>query len=532
MATLIPFLFFSLALRSDSLLPATPFNEDSFFYFAVARDASLGRIFVNSRGDFVNGFQPLYALGLAVLFSFTRIVFGSDANPYLALRLVYTVQIIGLVGSCFLFGLIAENLFGKWMQGLGDWRSALSVLLGCLWFTGNYTLFTNSLNGLETGLVFLLLLVLIYCLTPHQRSRWEDMFFAPLAGLLVLARIDTVPFVVCAIFIFHKARWISWVRYGIDYLLFGLVCGWWFVLNLVLTGTPIPSSGLAYDRVTVEISVNENVEKIIAGLATSAPFENLFISKMLGFIPGIPSDGTVRTVASAALVCLFTALYILFSTIYFYFKDKAEANSRYIAILFVGGIYGATLILFYTTFFGAPWFISRYLAPLAIFLTLLELGVFFSGLDWLSSIFHSKRWRLGLSLLVIGVCLYLYRYSLFNLASATRPIPITTYIDHYALVKDFPSSTTIASFQSGVLSYFLPGTVNLDGKMNLDAVRAIRNGNLYEYICRTDVNYIVDWQFMFKRNLPDRFFSDFVEVETKRRDGYITTLYQRVNCTP
>ena len=46
--------------------------------------------------------------------------------------------------------------------------------------------------------------------------------------------------------------------------------------------------------------------------------------------------------------------------------------------------------------------------------------------------------------------------------------------------------------QSGIAGFFSPNVVNLDGKVNYEALRAIQHTDIGDYINRQDFDYIVD----------------------------------------
>ena len=55
-------------------------------------------------------------------------------------------------------------------------------------------------------------------------------------------------------------------------------------------------------------------------------------------------------------------------------------------------------------------------------------------------------------------------------------------------------SEKIAMFSSGIVSFMAPSVVNLDGKVNADALRAHEQGRLVEYLREQHFTYIADWK--------------------------------------
>jgi hypothetical protein len=67
----------------------------------------------------------------------------------------------------------------------------------------------------------------------------------------------------------------------------------------------------------------------------------------------------------------------------------------------------------------------------------------------------------------------------------------------------------IGSWNAGILSYFSnKKVVNLDGLANDSVYNFIINNNLFDYIKKERINYIADYDFMFKDN-------------NKKRGGYL-----------
>ena len=58
--------------------------------------------------------------------------------------------------------------------------------------------------------------------------------------------------------------------------------------------------------------------------------------------------------------------------------------------------------------------------------------------------------------------------------------------------ENIPDTDRIAAFDSGLLGYYSDNTViNLDGVVNNDAAKAMREGQLYSYIKEMNVTYVI-----------------------------------------
>ena len=60
----------------------------------------------------------------------------------------------------------------------------------------------------------------------------------------------------------------------------------------------------------------------------------------------------------------------------------------------------------------------------------------------------------------------------------------------------------MGAFQSGVIGYFNANVVNLDGKMNPEALTAAASHALPAYLDRADIQYLVDWPSVIDDALP------------------------------
>ena len=91
---------------------------------------------------------------------------------------------------------------------------------------------------------------------------------------------------------------------------------------------------------------------------------------------------------------------------------------------------------------------------------------------------------------------------------------------HSQVVKwvqgNVPEIQWVGAVQTGTLGFFHDRTLNLDGKVNPAALRAIlENGNVLEYVRNSKIDYIADWYPMadwVKIKSEPRFAKDFEVV--------------------
>ena len=147
-------------------------------------------------------------------------------------------------------------------------------------------------------------------------------------------------------------------------------------------------------------------------------------------------------------------------------------------------------IVFYVFFFAAWWFLYRYFQPLRI----LWMVLFSVGLSEVLDQILSRRKGSVRGWIVAGVLLIAY-------ASAWN---VERYTDYYRDHNIFPGYLTgkwaaqhpellIGMEQAGTARFVAPNIVNLDGKVNPEALLARRNKAIGKYIVQKRFDYLIDW---------------------------------------
>jgi hypothetical protein len=146
----------------------------------------------------------------------------------------------------------------------------------------------------------------------------------------------------------------------------------------------------------------------------------------------------------------------------------------------------AAFTLFYIFFFGAPHFIPRYMNPLRIYALIFGAILIPAALEKLTA---SRMQRVILFSFIVVVFLFSFiRYGYYFTVEGTS--------DFYRVGKwalQFPKAK-IGMEQSGTAGYVSQNIVNLDGKVNYEALEARRKGDLGGYIARMKFDYIADWK--------------------------------------
>ena len=68
---------------------------------------------------------------------------------------------------------------------------------------------------------------------------------------------------------------------------------------------------------------------------------------------------------------------------------------------------------------------------------------------------------------------------------------------HFQVVEwveeNVPEEVWVGAIQTGTLGFFHARTINLDGKVNPEALLARRDERIPEYVIGQDIEYLVDW---------------------------------------
>ena len=113
------------------------------------------------------------------------------------------------------------------------------------------------------------------------------------------------------------------------------------------------------------------------------------------------------------------------------------------------------------------------------------------------------------AVLSAGLCAFvLYQF---------RHVQNPYYRDQYLWVDKHLSADrpVIGAGQTGTLGYFVRSVVNLDGKVNHEAMRALRSGTIDQYILDRGIEILIDWPEYLEKNFLTypRLGKRFVEID-------------------
>ncbi len=476
----------------DQLARTLP-TEDAYYVLAVARQAAIGGGITADGEIATNGFQPLWAAINVPLYA------AAGGDRIAGLRLSQLLSTLLWLGFVALLALQARALARR--HGGNGAIAAAAVLIAV---GGSLSVFRLFHNGLETGLALVLLTACVLVL-----DRWEQ--WTPrravgaglLLGLLVLARVDAVAF---AMAFGAVAVWRAWrggrlasaVAPLAACALAAVVLSPWIAYNISLDGSPIPSSGKA-ESSGVDVLHNLDSALRAAGAWSLPP-----ILRPSMHYTALPISEILSVLALALVVA---------AVVFVRRRVRAPLGAGTTALI----AFVAILAVFYISNFGPWWFMERYLAPVLLL-----------AIPWLATALElrrpSPRALPALAALVIAANVPV----LAVLASGTTSPPVWAARDsnlgvhpnlnvteQLAWIDEHVSpSCVVGAFETGTLLYFRDRTVNLDGKVDHDALEARLDGRSPDYADARGVDVMVDIESGPPRGLRE---GEFHEVEDMGR---------------
>jgi hypothetical protein len=450
-----------LAFRTERALTVLPYGDDAYYLFSIARNLAAGHGPTVDGAHLTNGFQPLILLFYAPIFWLC----GSDA--WLAVR--WTFILNGVIAALSVW---AVALLIRTLEKEPQTTGITAPIIGAALWTFTFQIFSAMTNGLETGLASLLLIAALtfYANLEIDHAKGNKipmrqwMVFGVLLGFAVLARIDAAIFVVIVVLVLLvKRKTRGAIATGASAL---IVSAPWWIFNWAAFGNVMPTSGQAEN--SWPMPKWENIQQ-----ATKA------ISDMLSLIFYLPGSFDLPVRIVWALLLTSGILFVGYRTnLLERIRTSFRLNSLVPLLLF-----SIALVVYYTFFFRAPHFIARYLQPARM---LWSVMVVIS----VSVLWQKKITRIVLATLaVLGLTFTIAGY-------ADDYFPARQSADLYDMgiwAKNHPTEK-IAMLQSGIASFIAPNIINLDGKVNTDALRAHQEGRLAAYLRDEHFTYIADYK--------------------------------------
>jgi hypothetical protein len=468
--------FVSLAVRLVILAHGTDsvdrlfVPDDAYYTLGIARSLAHGLGPTADGVALTSGFQPLLAFLLVPVFWISHSVDGPLYADWL-------VGVVADVATTVLLGVLAARVGGR--------RAGL--IAAVLWALSSIAI-ANALNGLETSLAVALDLALV---TAWLRARSGRALVAvvacgALAGLALLARIDAVFLVgiLGVLGVLERRVRDTAIVAGAALL---VVAPWWLYC-LVHFGSVIPASGAAVHQI-VEVHRTDYLTVTMAlGWAAGSVLGSPFVEA-----PGLCDFASADPIFGVGLWALVVFVG-LFATRRLVVRRMGWL-SPYTALA------ASSLCIFglYSFYLPALWFFRRYFAPIHAFAALcvgLAIALALRRMD------RSRAARVALWVVAPAAFLLVVKTGLLLIIVPTGTIDerlhgAKGYRDAaHEVLAIVPRDAVVGAFQSGALAYYADGCpqiVGLDGVVDPNAARAIRDHALADYAASRGVTYFADW---------------------------------------
>jgi hypothetical protein len=454
-SVLVALALFSLVLRSQSSIFELPLTEDGYYLLSVSRNIALGNGITIDGYQWTNGFQPLFAFMLVPIY----ILFGGDR--YASLRGILAVHWSVHLATALMLGSIVKTS----LRSEGIERSTLGFwLTTSLWLASRYVLL-NSYNGLETGFVLLMYTITWRLYQLNWLDGWKLIGLGTVLGLLVLARIDAVVFVatLAATELFRRnvPLRVQVTRAVVIALMSFVISLPWWLYNLLVFGSLMPSSGASQ-------SASFSLTRI----------EPMLRSVLQVWVPYIQRRWIEGWPQMLLQACVILTLVIVFARPTFpQIKDTNAVRLGSVLVLST-----ALLGVYYLFFSGAIHFYGRYLAPWML------AAIPFAAIV----LVQIHRFRPLVCFIALAPIALIAAISILGWHLQRDVSKSPFYNDQLQLIAAYvPPSDAVSAGQSGTIGYFRDHVVNLDGKVNSEALGY--RSNMWEYLERRNIAWYCDW---------------------------------------
>ncbi len=456
--------YVALAGRPTAAIYATPIAEDGWYALTVARAAARGLGITIDGVAWTNGFQPLFTLLEAICFAL------ADGAAETGLRLFFVLAALVHAAGALLVASLARDVW----DGTRDERR-LAGVLAFVGYLAAIKAYNDFYTGLETGLQLALYAAVWRLYTRDWRNLAGDRIaMGVLLGMLVLARIDAAVFVAafCLVELWRGraalrdtlARCITVGGLAV------LVSSPWWIYNTLVFGHPMPISGFAQQ--SLEISPERTLTALWALRSVAVPW--IFAGAYEAWWSDALRVAAIGGIAALVLLARRRQL-----------VGQVETESRvFVAILLA--TYAALVPYYWLTFF-ADWFYIRYFAPLSLLAFVFVPALAARVAPRMAPAAMAAAGVLTAVLLVLA-----WRgEGVFGASSHHIQLAL---VEKHVLPGD-----TVAAGQSGMLGFRRAYVVNVDGKVNAEALKW--RGRIWEYLDTRDIGWFADSTWYVETNL-------------------------------
>lgn len=450
-----------------------PVGEDGYYLLLAAWNLANGEGLTANFGEIVTGIQPLMTFLLAGVAAIIQAFDGDKFDFARAMILLGGANLL-------LFAYIVERVTRAALPVASDRETA-----GAFAFIGaalSFYLFRTFTYGLETGLYLVLVATLAWMTLRifagaqgvKQPTLTQAALIGVLTGLCGLARID---FGIVAAIVFG----LLFLRGSIGFrasILAGtialVITAPWFLWVHSVSGSFMPSSGPAQATLVDLGSAWGRGETMLLAIAQNiAAWAPLDYNKL-------------------ASVLVMAALLVLIGVAVRARRPERFWRTGTAPVMATWGTGVIVLPLVYFTFFWAAHFYARYTAPIVVLCLVLTAACV---------AYVPEQHRRLFALVAFGLM------AIANVWAAWDTHHRGGIGDGHSVAAGYvanhlPKDARIGAFQSGVVGYYNANVINLDGKVNVDALTAMREKRVEEYVDAERIDYVIDWQGVIEGLMP------------------------------
>lgn len=482
--------------------------DDSFYAFQIARNIAAGSGPTFDGSTLTNGFQPLY---VALI---TPMYWLSGGDPVLPVHLALALLALLTVATAYVMFRILRRYVDD----------AIALSVAALWVISPVVI-RQAANGLETALALFMLSLSVYYYLARVRAlrpapRGNLVRLGVLLGLTVLARLDQV-FLVLAIALDYlllarrrRGRQVGAVgnvgaMLGTAFAVYSpwLVYGW-FALGRLLpeSGSATRFLSLAYAPFfglgSPELVANgpdasflwAHVTRAVSVLKLTPATHGLF--RAIERVSEQTAVGQWGAVAGNVFGLLLLVGFVAWVLVRSRGADGGGMRELSFLILF-----SVCLIAAYSLYVFGVFFFIRYFYPVYFVAMIFIAFAVRDVVRWLGSarVFWRRALVSACALYAIG-----HLYMVYNCCYRSQPVyhfyDVAEWVEQNTDEHD-----TIGVFQSGTIGYLSNRRViNLDGKVNHDAMAALEEGRLHEYIQDAGIDVLMDHTTVIRLFLGQR----------------------------
>lgn len=463
---------FPSGLTTGSFFPYLsdqPVGEDGYYLMLAAWNLARGEGLTVNFGEEVTGIQPLMTFVLAGVAWIVQI-FGGDKFDFARAMILFGGA------NLLVFALLIERTTRAAVDPAVDRAAA-----GAVAFIGaalSFYLFRTFTYGLETGLYLALIAALVWATLAAMRGSGVSFARAAGLGFLVgLCGLGRIDFGLVAAIVFGllllRGR-IGFPQAVVAGVIALCVTAPWFLWVRSVSGTFMPSSGPAQAELVSLGSAWGRSETMILALGQNiAPWAPLAYRE------------APTLLAALALLALILAAMRSSGAI-----ATWAPSSRTVLAAWGAGL--CALPFVYLAFFWAAHFYARYTAPLTI-LALIVTGAAVARLPE-----NARR------ILTTGAFALLLAANAWAAWDTHHRGGISDGHSVAAgyVARHLPKDARVGAFQSGVVGFYNENVINLDGKVNVEALKALRAKQIEEYLDRARIDYVIDWEGVIEGLMP------------------------------